>query len=201
MVIADQVDSRTASDRVPLALEALSGVGMLLPYERTAGDEIQGLAGTGQAVVTSITALTRLDGWRIGVGVGLVDEPLPESTRAARGDAYLAARTAIGTARRSPVALSLVAGDSVRADAYGDVVEDAETALWLLRSTLARRSREGWELMDLLDQRLTNAQAAERLGISPSAVSQRLARAARTESERATRLATRLLDRLVEVPA
>jgi DNA-binding transcriptional LysR family regulator len=55
--------------------------------------------------------------------------------------------------------------------------------------------------MDLLDQRLTNAQAAERLGISPSAVSQRLARAARTESERATRLATRLLDRLVEVPA
>ena len=201
MVIADQVDSRTASDRVPLALEALSGVGMLLPYERTAGDEIQGLAGTGQAVVTSITALTRLDGWRIGVGVGLVDEPLPESTRAARGDAYLAARTAIGTARRSPVALSLVAGDSVRADAYGDVVEDAETALWLLRSTLARRSREGWELMDLLDQRLTNAQAAERRGISPSAVSQRLARAARTESERATRLATRLLDRLVEVPA
>jgi predicted XRE-type DNA-binding protein len=201
VVIADQVDSRTASDRVPLALEALSGVGMLLPYERTAGDEIQGLAGTGQAVVTSITALTRLDGWRIGVGVGLVDEPLPESTRAARGDAYLAARTAIGTARRSPVALSLVAGDSVRADAYGDVVEDAETALWLLRSTLARRSREGWELMDLLDQRLTNAQAAERLGISPSAVSQRLARAARTESERATRLATRLLDRLVEVPA
>jgi hypothetical protein len=201
VVIADQVDSRTESDRVPLALEALSRVDLLLPYERTAGDEIQGLAATGRAVVTSITALTRLDGWRIGLGVGLVDEPLPKSTRAARGDAYLAARTAIGTARRSPVALSVAAGDSVRDGGYGENVEDAETALWLLRSTLARRSREGWELMDLLDQGLTNAQAAERLGISPSAVSQRLGRAARTEAERASRLSTRLLDRLLEVPA
>ena len=199
VVIADQVDSRTESDRVPLALEALSGVELLLPYERTAGDEIQGLAATGQAVVTSVVGLTRLDGWRIGVGVGLVDEPLPESTRAARGDAYLAARTAIGAARRSPVALSLVAGDSVRGGGYGELVEDAETALWLLRSTLARRSREGWELMDLLDQGLTNAQAAEHLGISPSAVSQRLGRAARTEAERASLLATRLLDRLLGV--
>jgi DNA-binding NarL/FixJ family response regulator len=118
---------------------------------------------------------------------------------AARGDAYLAARTAIGLARRTPVGLSLVPGDSVRGGGYGERVEDAETALWLLRSTLARRSREGWELMDLFDQGLTNAQAAERLGISPSAVSQRLGHAARTESERAARLATRLLDRVLEV--
>jgi len=199
VVIADQVDSRTESDRVPLALEALSGVELLLPYERTAGDQPLDLVAGGHAVVASITALTRLDGWRIGVGFGLVDEPLPESTRAARGGAYLAARTAIGNARRSPVALSLVAGDSVRDGGYGEHVEDAETASWLLRSTLARRSREGWELMDLLDQGLTNAQAAERLGISPSAVSQRLGRAARTESERAARLAARLLDRLLEV--
>ncbi len=201
VVIADQVDSRTESDRVPSALRALAEVDLLLGYERTAGDEIQGLVATGDAVVASIVGLTRLDGWRIGIGVGGVDEPLPESTRAARGDAYLAARTAIGAARRSPVALSLVSGDSVRDGGYGDHVEDAETALWLLRSTLARRSREGWELMDLLDQGLTNAQAAERLGITPSAVSQRLARAARTEAERAARLCSRLLDRLLEVPA
>lgn len=201
VLLADQVDSRTESDRVPSALDALLHVGMLLPYERTAGDEIQGLAATGSAVVASIVALTRLDGWRIGIGVGTVDEPLPTSTRAARGDAYLAARTAISAARRSPVELSLTPGDSVRAGGYGDYVEDAETALWLLRGTLARRSAEGWELMDLLDAGLTNAQAAVSLGVSPSAVSQRLARAARTEGVRGARLATRLLDRLVEVSA
>lgn len=201
MVLADQVDSRTAADRVPSALDALSRIDLLLPFERTAGDEVQGLVATGKAVVESVIALTRLDGWRIGLGLGHVEEPLPESTRAARGGAYLAARTAIGQARRSPVALSLVAADSVGAGTYGDAVEDAETALWLLRSTLARRSREGWELVDLLDQGLTNALAADRLGISPSAVSQRLGRAARTESVRAARLATRLLDRLLEESA
>ncbi len=199
VVLADQVDSRAESDRVPSALDALESVGMRLPYERTAGDEIQGLAATGEAVVASVVALTRLEGWRIGIGVGAVDRPLPTSTRAARGDAYIAARTAIASARRSPVELSLATGDSVRAGGYGEFVEDAETALWLLRGTLTRRSAEGWELMDLLDAGLTNAQAAVSLGISPSAVSQRLARAARTEGTRGALLATRLLDRLVEV--
>lgn len=182
---------------MPDALSALARVENVLPYERTAGDEVQGLLGSGSAVVRSVTALTRLEGWRIGIGSGRVDEPLPDSTRAARGDAYLAARAAIDAARRSPVGLSLAAsgvGDAT----YRDLVEDAETAMWLLRSTLAHRSREGWELVDLLDAGLSNAQAAERLGVSPSAVSQRLRRAARTESERAARLAARLLDRLAE---
>jgi hypothetical protein len=172
---------------------------MLLPYERTAGDEIQGLGRTGEAVVRSITALTRLHGWRLGIGVGSVHEPLPESTRAARGDAYLAARIAIVSARRSPVQLSLVAGGSVLGPHSREVVEDVETALWLLRSTLARRSGEGWELMDLLDQGLTNSQASERLGISASAVSQRLARAARLEADRAAGLAIRQLDSLLTI--
>lgn len=200
MVIADQVDSRGGADRVPEALAVLSGVKHVLAFERTAGDEVQGLVGEGDGVVRAVTALTRLDGWRIGVGAGLVDEPLPDSTRAARGQAYLAARTAIDSARRSPVGLSLSAG-AVGDAAYRELVEDAETALWLLRSTLARRSAEGWELMDLLDAGLTNARAAERLGVSPSAVSQRLRRAGRIEAERAARLAGRLLDRLPEVRA
>ena len=108
VVTADQRNSRRAADRVPAALstlDAVAGDRLALPFERTAGDEIQGLAATGAAVVASIVALTRLDGWRIGIGVGAVDRPLPTSTRAARGDAYLAARTAISSARRNPVEL------------------------------------------------------------------------------------------------
>jgi predicted transcriptional regulator len=50
--------------------------------------------------------------------------------------------------------------------------------------------------MDLLDQGLTNAQAAAALGISPSAVSQRRNHAFRQEAQRGTVLAGRLLDRL-----
>ncbi|MEN0070480.1 MAG: hypothetical protein AAGC63_05665 [Propionicimonas sp.] len=207
VVLADQVSSRAGSDRVPTALDLLtSSVGdrAALPFERTAGDELQGLTPAPDAVVDAVAQLTRLGGWRIGIGAGEVETPLPESTRAARGGAYLAAREAIGAARSSPTGLGLaVAGGDpaviVTAGGYGEdvvAIADAETALWLLRGVLERRSQEGWELVDLLDRGLTNTQAAGRLGISPSAVSQRLARTHRTEAARAAALAGGLLARL-----
>lgn len=205
VLVADQVASRDGDDRVPDALadldRALAGR-VVLPFERTAGDEIQGLCDDPSAVVDAVCQLTRLGGWRIGIGAGEVEAPLPASTREARGGAYLAAREAIGTARSSPTELGLaLSGPAgiVTAGGYGDQapeVADAETALWLVRGVLERRSKEGWELVDLLDQGLTNAQAAAALEISPSAASQRLSRAHRTEAVRGARLATRLLARL-----
>lgn len=198
-VIADQVSSRTGTDRVPTALALLPAVPTVLPFERTAGDEIQGLIDDPAALTQVVSRLTRLGDWRIGIGAGPVDVPLPDSTRAARGAAYLAARTAIASARNSPVQLSLALPSDVGGTRYGefaDAAQDAETALWLWRSVLSRRSAEGWELMDLLDQGLNKATAAERLGISPSAVSQRLGRAARAEGIRGEALAGRLLARL-----
>lgn len=202
VLIADQVGSRTADDRVPAALAALGDLAVALPFERTAGDEIQGLLDDPRSVVTAITRLTRLGGWRIGLGGGTVDTPVPTSTRAARGPAYLAARAAIDSARTAPAELALALPAGVRGAANGEVndaAEDAEAALWLLRTVLARRSEEGWELMDLLDKGFTNARAAQRLGISPSAVSQRLSRASRTEVDRGSQLAARLLGRVQEL--
>lgn len=201
VVVADQVDSRSGADRVPDALSRLTGLPLELPFERTAGDEIQGLASDPGSVVEAVVRLTRLGGWRIGIGAGEVEQPLPESTRAARGSAYLGAREAIRAARRSPTDLALALAPGVPADRYGELAGDAETALWLLRSVLSRRSQEGWELIDLLDQGFNNARAAEQLGISPSAVSQRLARAGRTEAGRGAELAARLLGRLQEPAA
>lgn len=198
-IVADQVGSRSGGDRVPVALDSLDDLDLVLAVERTAGDEIQCLADDPSAVVGAVTRLTRLEGWRVGIGVGRVEMPLPPSTRAARGDAYVAARTAIVAARRSPTDLSLVIDPGVGAAGYrelADAARDAESALWLLRSVLTRRSTEGWELMDLLDEGLTNAEAAQRLSISPSAVSQRLARAARQEASRGAELAVRLLHRV-----
>ncbi len=199
VLVADQVASRAAPDRVPAALEALAGVPLTLAFERTAGDEIQALASEPAAVVEAVARLTRLDGWRLGIGAGPVETPLPDSTRAARGAAYLAARTAIAAARRAPTALALAVGDAVSDDRYGDftaLARDAEAALWLFRSVLGRRSEEGWELMDLLDRGITSAEASARLGISPSAVSQRLSRSAREEGSRGAELCVRLLGRL-----
>lgn len=202
VLIADQVASRSASDRVPEALTALAGLPLTLPFERTAGDEIQALASDPGTVVEAVSRLTRLDGWRLGIGAGPVETPLPDSTRAARGAAYLAARSAILEARRAPTGLALVVDEAVGAGRYGELsvaAQDAEAGLWLLRAVLERRSREGWELMDLLDQGLTGAEAAARLGISASAVSQRLARAAREEGRRGAQLCVGLLERLLPV--
>ena len=198
VVTADQVDSRSRPDGVPAALERLAGLGdrLLLPFDRTVGDEVQALAIDAGAVVSTVTTLTRLGGWWIGIGVGDVERPLPATTREARGSAYVAAREAVEAARNSPTGLALQAAPDVGASQYGDV-RNAEAALMLLRSVLSRRTPEGWELMDLLDADPSSRRAAATLGISPSAVSQRLARSARTEAQRGAELATHLLGLLL----
>jgi len=194
VVMADQEGSRRHGDRVPAALARLHRTTPArLAFERTAGDELQGLVDSPRAVVDAVVALTREGGWRVGLGIGDVEEPLPDSTRAARGTAYLAAREALAAARSSATALALrtVGTDDYRADE----VADAEAALRLVRAVLARRTGEGWQIVDLYDEGLTGAQAARRLGISPSAVSQRLRRAAHDEVGAGERLARRLLAR------
>ena len=194
-ILADQIASRAAPDRVPAALAALNGLPLELPFERTAGDEIEGLTQAPQDVVAAVQVLTRLTGWRIGIGLGAVETPLPNSARSARGPAFVAAREAIIAARRAPTELRLVS-TSVTGAGYGanTVAKHAEAALWLYRSVLARRSEEGWELLTLLDEGLSRADAARRLGISESAVSQRLGRAGQETGVRGAELCTTLLE-------
>lgn len=182
VITADQRRSRTSPDAVPAALDVLGRLpGWTLAFERTAGDEIQGLTGDPGATVVAVRELTRLGTWRVGIGAGSVELPLPHSTRQARGPAYIAARTAVERSRTAPTGLALeVAGDSVGRGSYSDQNDAsvrAETSLWLLRSVLARRTKEGWGVADLLSAGMTNQDAATRLGISPSAASQRAAAA------------------------
>ena len=201
VITADQRHSRTSADEVPDALGALNETlapRLILPFERTAGDEIQALTTDPSAVVDAIILLTRQGAWRIGIGLGGVDTPLPASTRAARGPAYLAAREGVETARRAPSAVSLVLdrGGAVGGEGYG--VTDAllaESALVMLRALLLRRSTEGWVVSELVQSWLSGKQIAEQLQISPSSVSQRLSRAAYAESLRGRELATYLLAR------
>ena len=196
VVTADQRHSRRSPDQVPPALARLAALEdrFVLGFERTAGDEIQGLTDNPGAVVDAVLALTRSADWHIGIGLGAVESPLPGSTREARGPAYLAARKAVEQARTAPAHLRLVGAGIVGAEPYGeDVVQRVETVLVLLRALVSRRTPEGWEIMDVLDETGSGNAAALRLGISPSAVSQRASRAARHESQRGAELATQLL--------
>ena len=99
-----------ATDRVPATLAALADVGMLRPFERTAGDEFQGVLDDPSALATLAERLLREDTWNIGIGIGEVEEPLPESTRAGRGTAYQRARDAV-TGAKSGLWRLRVAGD------------------------------------------------------------------------------------------
>lgn len=205
VVTADQKRSTLHGDRVPEAIDALGHAGLgaptrrgahsgvALPFERTVGDEIQGLLATPAAAIRAVTTLMRLGGWRLGLGIGDVDTPLPDTTRAASGPAFVAAREAVAAAHSSPADLRIVHADG--ADGYGEAhrARQAESALWMLAAVLRRRTPEGWEIVDMADAGLSGRDIADRLDISPSAVSQRLARAALHEGRRGAELAEALL--------
>lgn len=186
VLTVDQRSSRTGEDLVPGVLESVATSDALRPFERTAGDEIQGLYTEPDAVVRAVATLLHADAWTIGIGIGEVEEPLPEHARAGRGPAYLHAREAVGRAKRSPVHLAVVGTPGYRA-------EQVESVLWLWAGVLGRRSDRGWEVAALVAEGLSHREVGERLGISQSAVSQRAQAAGLVEGRRAEKLAAELI--------
>jgi hypothetical protein len=171
VITADQVDSRNQPDRAGEMMAELTKKlhdALVLPVDRTAGDEIQMLLSTAEATVTGILILTRSGQWSVGCGFGEVGTPLPRNAREASGPAFIAARSAVETAKKRETRFAVRGGDAA---------PDAESLTDLLLQLRGKRSAQGWELYDLLADGATQATAAERLGISPQAASKR-ARAA-----------------------
>lgn len=194
-VVVLTVDQRgssklAATDRVPATLAGLADLGMFRGFERTAGDEFQGVVDDPAVLATAVERLLREDGWSIGLGIGEVEEPLPQSTRAGRGPAYLHAREAVTTAKSAPWRLR-VAGDDPG-------VRSLETTLWLWAHVLGRRTPRGWEVADLVDAGATYDEVAKRLGVTQSAISQRAQAAGIVEGRRARELVTVLVGGLLE---
>ena len=184
VLTVDQRGSRTSPDLVPGAIAALADVPLLRPFERTAGDEFQGVVDDPASLARVAERLLREDRWNIGIGIGPVDEPLPDHARAGSGAAYLHARHAVTAAKNSPWHLR-VSGDDPG-------VRALETTLWLWAAVLSRRTARGWEAADLVDQGLSYEETGRRLGVSQSAVSQRAQAAGIVEGRRARELATEL---------
>jgi hypothetical protein len=185
VLTVDQRRSRTAPDGVPELLASLNDrAGLALPFERTAGDEVQGVVDDPGVVTDIVLRLLRGSGWWVGVGLGEVDRPAPDSARAGRGPAYVAARAAVEAAKNT------AAGVAVRGAPHA---EHAQAAFALLATLVHRRSGPGWEVVDLVSQGMRQVEVAERLHISPQAVSSRLRVAAWTEEVDGRALATWLL--------
>jgi hypothetical protein len=171
VLTVDQRASRRTPDRVPEVLRRLnSAFPALLGFERTAGDEFQGVLAGPDDVVEAVLYLVRSGDWSIGIGAGPVQTPLPPSTRAGAGPAFLSARRAVEAAKQRPVRLAV--RGVVPADAA-----DAQAVLTALAVIVERRSDQAWEAIALVGSGRTQADAAAALGISRQAVGQRLAAA------------------------
>lgn len=186
VITADQRDSRSHGDDVPDALRRLARGDMVRRFERTAGDEVQGLMTEPEAAVDVLLRLVRETTWWVGVGVGDVDHPLPRSVRAARGSAFVLAREAIGRAKSAPGRIAVAGTDAAAA-------LHAESALWLLAALFRRRTSAGWQVTDAMRTAPRQSQVAVQLGVSVQAVSQRLRVAGWQEELRGRALASHLL--------
>ncbi|TFB95460.1 MULTISPECIES: sigma factor-like helix-turn-helix DNA-binding protein [Cryobacterium] len=206
VITADQIDSRNDRDRAGemiAGLVAEFGDVFTLPPDQTAGDEIQMLLADARTSLDLVLALHRSGHWSIGLGVGTVRTPLPDSARQASGEAFVGARDAVTRAKKADTRFGLTAepvGPAGPAGARqhrpvldGEQVEALIATFLLLRQ---RRTSEGWAAVDLRETGLTQVEIAARLGISTAAVSQRL-RSALWKVDRSARPAlVRLLEDL-----
>jgi Winged helix-turn-helix DNA-binding len=184
----DQRGSSSGPDRVADLVDGLNAEGtdrgIVRPFQRTAGDEVQGLLDRADAVVGIALSAARSGHWSVGIGVGPVREPMPRETRAGAGPAFENAREAVERAKHSPGRVAVSAPPSVSRPAEAGVqagggdraglLEAVEASLQLLAELEYRRSDEGQDAGRLMDAGLTQREAAERLGITQQAVSSRL---------------------------
>jgi len=176
----DQIDSRHHDDRVAAAIydvEARFSPWLVGAPERTAGDEFQVATRRGGVALDLALQFARTEEWSVGLGVGDVTLPVGDSVRAMTGSAFINAREAVTAAKKRPARFALVA------DPGAVAVQSLDPLIRLLIALRDRRTPEGWELFDLLegeggessngDTPLTLTVAAERLGITVQAASQR----------------------------
>lgn len=203
VVNVDQRRSRSSPDLVPDLLSRLESLETALPPERTAGDEVQLITRSANTVVTVLEEAARGGAWRVGVGLGPVETPLPQTVRASRGPAFVAAREAVDAAHTSPSGLAFVMGEDPSGNVGGadyacrQRVQEAATVAALLHHLWSRRTKEGWDVVDNVRSSGSGRAAAAALGISASAVSQRLRTAGWQPGEQGRELLEQVLAELL----
>lgn len=197
VLTVDQRASTGRPDRVPEVLRRLRAflggrAGVVVPFDRTVGDEVQGVLDDPATVVDVALDLLRDGGWSVGIGVGAVDEPLPAVSREASGEAFVRAREAVEQAksRAATAPVAVRGGPSKRA-------AEVEALLRLLAAVVDRRTPAGWEAVDALARvGGTQKDVARVLGVSEQAVSQRLRTASWPEEAAVRPVVARLLGEL-----
>ena len=159
--------------------------GLLRPFQRTVGDEVQAVLDDADAAVRDgrhAAARRRLVGRARGRRRSTSRSPPTPAPAAARPTCTPATPSPAPSPRRTA---SRVGARRLPCRAAGD------RALAVGRASSNAAPTAGWEVVDALDEGLSHAEAGRRLGISQSAVSQRAQAAGLVDERRARRLAGR----------
>jgi hypothetical protein len=191
VITADQKASRHDVDRAGTGRDDLAvryDGRLVLPVDRTAGDEVQALVDDAATALDMVLVLTRAGHWSVGLGIGAVRTPLPRATREATGPAFIAARDAVTAAKRSATRFALAADPPTTPPEHAGSAAlpgaaEVEALVTLLLLARDRRTPQGWDVVDRMAGGATQRDVAAELGITPQAVSTRL----RTSGWRAER--------------
>lgn len=195
----DQRGSTTDVDRVPELLEAFGPL-TAARFERSVGDEVQGVVEHPSDVVAIALQALRSGHWYVGIGVGGVNLPLPASPREGSGTAFVAARLAVERAKGAGAHVPLAVASGSPRDGAAESCANAEAVLRLIGRLVQDRTAAQWKVVDALRSvqgghaglHGTQKIAAKKLGITEQSVSRALHRSGWQE-EWAARPAAALL--------
>lgn len=196
VVTINQRDSREVGDLVPELLREFRFVDAVVPFQRSVGDELQGVVDSAAVAVDVALKAIRHRRWHVGIGVGEIHTPIPERITDAEGYGLVYSRRAVNRAQKTGerIPLAVDGPDS-------DVAAEAEAVLRLLGQIVYTRTGAEWNVLDLLTPGARGQQKliAQELGITTQAVSKAVIRSHWVE-EWATRPAAARLLNLVYGP-
>jgi hypothetical protein len=145
----DQRGSTNDADRVPELLGAL-GNHAGVRFERSVGDEVQGVLQDPALVVDVALLALRSGRWYVGIGVGPGTLAPDASPREGSGPAFVAARRAVERAKSaaSHVPAAVVAGS--REPGAAAACANAEAVLRLVGRLVQDRTDAQWRVVDAL---------------------------------------------------
>ncbi|GAA4527808.1 helix-turn-helix domain-containing protein [Brachybacterium paraconglomeratum] len=183
---------RDEADPIPALLTALEGLDLSLAPERTMGPDALVLAGRAEVALEVLLRAAEIGPLAAGLGIGAVTRPLPGSVREISGPAVVAATAALqAAATTSQVPVAVRAADERHRDTAADAEAVLRLVVWMIRTRNRRQRETVGELRE--DPGATQAQLAERLGVTQQTVSRAVKTSGWREESAAHPLATRLL--------
>jgi hypothetical protein len=205
----DQRGSTHDIDRVPELIAALRSL-TSAPFERSVGDELQGVVEQAGEVVEIALHALRSGCWYVGIGIGTVQLTPGGSPREGSGSGFVAARKAVELAKSAAgqVPLSVVSGNIGRGRGTSPSAREgsmasanAQAVLRLIGRVVQQRTDAQWRVVDRLralqgadGRHGSQKQVALDLGITEQSVSRALARSGWPEEWAARPAAAMLLD-------